>query len=256
MNKRTIDNDVYERYIDATVALFMEYYSVAFLPESINAEFNLEENGIAFPTELDNRCRQLIKKELSRYRRKQNLSNLVKGLKYVAACFIAFLSLSSFLFMTVEAIRIPIINYYISQHDGHWEIFGQTNGDSQTGEINNAVIDIDDPLAQLIPDEYQLSICEGEAITDIVAIYENNSNNRICFSALPGEHWIAIDSENAQTSRQHKICGYDAITVIKDDSVSLTWINTKLNTVFTLIADNMSDSEVSAIVEQLINRIN
>lgn len=265
MNKRTIDNEVYERYVDATVALFMECYSVVSLPKQIRAEFDKEGNvcdEFTFPTELDNRCRRLIRKELSRNRRKQYLYNVVKGFKYAAACFVVLLSLASFLFMTVEAIRIPIINYYISQHDGHWEISSQTNTGSHlaetnsTDETNNKTIDLKNPLAELIPQEYQLLLCEGEVITDMVAIYENSNSERICFSAVPGEHWIAIDSENAQISHQHEICGYDAITVVKDGAVSLTWIHKELTTVFTLMADNMSDSEIVAIAEQLIRNIN
>lgn len=253
MNKRTIDKDVYERYVDATVALFMEYYSVVSLPESIQAELTNQENqNVIFPTELDQRCRQLIKKELARHRWKQYAKNISKGLRYVAACVIAVLSLASFLFMTVEAVRVPIINYYIEQYGDHWEIFSQANSDSEISEVK---IDVEDPLANLIPKDYKLTVLEGDSINEMMAIYENAIGERVSFSAVPGDHWIAIDSENAEMSQQCEICGYDAIYVIKDGSASLTWVHEELTTVFTVIVDDSSDLDIVSIVEQIINII-
>lgn len=249
MNKRTIDKGVYERYVDATVALFMEYYSAVTLPRSIQAELtNQEDQNVIFPTELDQRCRQLIKKELARHRWKQYAKYISKGLRYVAACVIAVLSLSSFLFMTVEAIRIPIINYYIEQYADHWEI----SSDTATMPYIDKTLNLKDPLINLIPDDYQLVVQDGESFSEMGAIYENSDGKRFCFSSVSGDNWIAIDSENAQTSQQFQLCGFDAISVVKDGVVSLTWIDTDLNIVFTMIADNMTESEVITIGENLI----
>lgn len=249
MNKHTIDKDVYENYIDATVALFMEYYSVASLPHDIQSEFDVKKcEEISFPSDLDDRCRSLIKKELARYRRKQHLKNLAKTLKYTAACFIALLSLSSFLFVTVEAFRIPIINYYIEQNNGHWEI----SSDTPTTPYIDDTLDLKDPLVNLLPNDYQLIVQDGDSFGEMNAIYENSDGKRFCFSSVSGDNWIAIDSENAEISQQHQLCGFDAITVVKDGVVSLTWIDTDLNVVFTMLADDMTESEVSTIGEHLI----
>lgn len=252
MDKYTIDNDIYERYVEATVALFMEYYSVVSLPESIHAELDgINHEDFNFPTELDHRCRQLIRKELSRYRRKQYLKNISKGFRYVAACLVAVLALTSFLFMTVEAIRIPIINYYIENVDGHWEIYGQENSEAQN---SNDAIDVQNPLSGLIPEEYQLTILEGDSLTNLTAIYENAAGKRVYFSGMSGDSWVAIDSENAQFSQKCQIGGCDAVLVVKE-GISLTWIHEESSIILSLFADNLTKTDVVSIAEYLIEKV-
>ena len=251
MNKLAIDNDVYERYIDATVALFMEYYSVVFLPESIHMELDDEHNEFTFPTELDNRCRLLIRRECTRYRLKRNIKSITKGLQYVAVFAVAILSLFSLLFMTVEAVRIPIINYYIEQFDGHWEISGQETSEAQP---NNDGIDIQNPLHGLIPNEYQLTILEGDSLADLTAIYENAEGKWICLSGMPGDSWVAVDSENAQLSQRCQINGYDALLVVKD-GVNLTWIYEETSIIFSVFADDLTETEVISIAEHFMKKI-
>ena len=248
MSKPHIDKDIYDRYVDASVALFMEYYSVA-ISESIQDELaKTNEENLVFPEELDKRCQALIKKEYRKQRYKHYLTGISKGLRYVATFSIFLLSITSVLFMTVEAFRIPIINYYIEQNNGHWEI----SSDTPTTPYIDNTLDLKDPLVNLIPDDYQLIVQDGDSFSEMNAIYENSNGKRFCFSSVSGDNWIAVDSENAQISQQHKLCGFDAITVVKDGVVSLTWINSDLNIVFTMIADDMSEAEVIAIGEQLI----
>lgn len=251
MNKPTIDNDVYERYVDATVALFMEYYSVISLPESIQEEFVDINNEFIFPTELDNRCRLLIKRECARYRLKRNIKNIGKGFQYIAACAVVMLSLCSLLFMTVEAVRIPIINYYIENFDGHWEISGQEIADSPP---NEDTIDMQNPLHGLIPEEYQLTVLEGDSLTDLNAIYENAAGKRVYLLGMPGDSWVAVDSENADLSQKCQINGCDAILVVKD-GVNLTWIHKESSIMLSLFSDGLTENEVISIAEQLIEKI-
>ena len=254
MNKRAVNKDVYENYIDASVALFMEYYSVVSLSDNVQAELDAANcDEIQFPAQLDDRCRQLIKNRTAHYRRKQYLKACWKGLKYAAACVMVVLSLTSVLFMTVEAVRVPIINYYIEQCEGHWEIDGGVNDDSTKAREE---IDLVNLLSDVLPEDYQLVIQKGDAIDNVTAIYENSDGKRFFCRTAPGYGWIAIDSENAQTSRQQQICGYDSITVVKDGTVNLTWIHSDLGIVFTIDADGMNEIEIATIGEQLIGLIN
>lgn len=209
MNNRTGNSEVYEQYVDATVALFMEQYSEASLSDEIHRELNDPENqNVDFPETLDARCRQLIKKECSRYYRKQFMKTVTKGLRYVAIFAVATLSLFSLLFMTVDAIRIPIMNFYIEHFDGHWEIAGKDDSDLFT---DDAYIDVSDPLAGLIPKDYQLLVLEGESLSELTAIYENAKGNRIFFLSMPGTSWVSVDSEEAELSKKIRIHEYDAI---------------------------------------------
>ena len=121
MDNRKIDQDVYERYVDATVALFMEYYSAERAEDMHNELSGNEKIEVELPAELDNRCRTLIKKEHARRKRKEHMKTAMKGLRFVACFAVIVLALASVLFVSVEAIRVPIINYYIKQNDIYWE---------------------------------------------------------------------------------------------------------------------------------------
>ncbi len=249
MNKDIVSGDVYEQYVDATVALFMEYYSAVTLPDRIRTEFESQGNNpFSFPAELDSRCRFLIKKECARHRRKQCVTSIVKGLRYVAALAVAALSLFSLLFITVEAFRVPIINYYIEQNDGHWDLSGQGN---YSPEMPNYSLEINDPLAGLVSEEYQLVITEGESLQKLTAIYEDVSGRQVFFSCEPGNSLVSIDSEGAERSEMCKIGDCDAVLVIKN-GVRLAWIHEETSTIFTLIADDLTETEVFSIASQIV----
>lgn len=254
MNKRAVNKDVYENYIDASVALFMEYYSVVSLSDNVQAELDAANcDEIQFPAQLDDRCRQLIKNRTAHYRRKQCLKACWKGLKYAAACVMAVLSLTSVLFMTVEAVRVPIINYYIEQCEGHWEIDGGGNEDSTDAA---AEIDLVELLGNVIPEDYQLVVQDGDSLDKMAVTYRDAAGKRFYCRTAPAHGWVAVDSEDAQTSHQHQVCGYDAITVEKDGRVKLTWIHSDLGIVFSILADDMTESQLIAIGQQLIGLMN
>lgn len=252
MNNRAVNSDAYEQYVDATVALFMEHYSEVSLTDEIHRELNdPEDQNIVFPEALDARCRQLIKKECFRYRWKKCIKTATTGLRYAAIFAVVSLSIFSLLFMTVDAIRIPIINFYIEHFDGHWEITGKDDSDDTT---DDTPVDESNPLAGLIPEDYQLLSLKGNSITEMTAIYENADGQWICFSATPGESWVAVDSEEAELSQKIRIRNCEAVLVVKD-GVNLTWIDKGLSTTFTLFCDDMSEKEIVIIAESLISRI-
>lgn len=249
MDNPNINKEVYDRYVDATVALFMEYYATM-LSGSIHTEMSANgKTDIAFPAELDSRCRALIKKEIIHQRRKQYLRATMKTLRYVAIFAVTLLSLSSFLFMTVEAFRVPIINYYMEQKDGYWEIFGQTESNQ---EMDNGTIDVSDPLAGLIPEEYELVLLEGESIVPLTAIYEEANGKQLFFSTESVTSVIGIDSEGAQVSEKFQLCGCDAVLVVEDSDVNLVWVERDIGIVFTIHAQGMPADTIIGIAEEII----
>lgn len=253
MNNHAVNTDAYEQYVDATVALFMEYYSAVSLPENIRAEFNEQENkDFVFPAALDDRCRRLIKRECSRYRLNHCIKTIGKGIRYVAIFAIVVLSLFSLLFMTVDAIRIPIINFYIEHFDGHWDISGQEEPNLST---EDTAIDIQNPLAGLISEDFQLLVLEGDSLLELIAIYEDSNGNQIFFSSMAGENWMTIDTENAQHSQECEIGGYKAIVIVDNPNVRILWFDESTSTTFSLVADEMSETEAVSIVEKIIYKL-
>ncbi len=253
MNKN-IDPAVYERYIDAATALFMEYYSSE-MGESIRKE--MEEGKIepiAFPKDLDDRCRALIEKECTIRQRKNFWSGLATGLRYAASFAVILLAAASILFVSVEAVRIPIIDYYVERSEGYWVI---SEGAPSSGIDNDApeTFDVSDPLAGLLPEEYQLVMLDGDSLDQLVAIYEKSPGNEVFFSTASSGSSAQIDSEGAQISQTHQIHGKDVVLIVEGTEVRLAWIHDELSTTFTLIATDMSSDDLLAIAEQLIKNI-
>lgn len=251
MKNFKIDQTVYEKYVDATVEFFMECYSGT-LSSAIQEELKDDENqDIVFPKELDKRCQTLIKKECAKQRMKQTAKNVIKGLRYAAIFAVVMLSFTSLLFMTVEAVRIPIINYYIEESNGQWAITGQSNN---TQEENVNPINMEDPLDSLISEEYELiDLVKNER--NLLAIYQDVDKNLIVFSADPIDGYHSIDSEDAQVSTRCVIGGRDAILVVKGTTINIVWFDESNTTIYGLYADKMIDSEALQIVEQLVEKI-
>ena len=245
MDKRKISEDVYERYVDASVALFMEYYAASCLDGSKSPH----ADGKDFPADLDTRCRSLINRECTRQRRRAFLKSAGKCLGAVACLAIFLLSLSSVLFMTVEAVRIPVINYYIEQGDSYWEISNKS-GQSSTIE-NNDMISLSNPLGDLIPNEYVLKTIKGDALEHLFAIYENPASQQIIFSTCPIDDVTRLDTENSKNLNTSKILGYPAVIVEKDSRTTITWVIDNLSLVVYLEATGITSRELAPIAEQL-----
>ena len=245
MNKRKISEEVYDRYVDASVALFMEYYASSCLDKSEDPC----TDELEFPADLDSRCRTLIDREFTRQRRKTFFKAAAKGLG-VVACFAAvILSLSSVLFMTVEAVRVPIINYYIQEQDGYWEITASSSTDEEM-HLGYA-LNLSNPLANIIPEKYIPISIAGESLEWLNVLYQSSDNHEIHFSSRKMSKLLKVDSEDAQISRSIQILGGDAIIVVKDNSVQLAWLCESTGTTFSLFSTEYNEAEMIAFAEKI-----
>ncbi len=250
MNDFNLSNATHEKYIDASVAVFMEMYA-SILTESIHIDTSVTDKEVnSFPESLDKRCRATIQKECAKLRRKAFLKDITRCARVVAIMAAVILSLSSVLFISVEAIRVPIINYYISHTDRHWEV---GNIEENTDSVD---LDFKDPLAGLIPEEYTVIHQDGESLFSSMTIYQNADDQRIFFSGSATDSKVTLNSEGALYSEQFRLANYDAILVVEESSTSLLWVQDTDDAIFLIIADDLNDEELTEIALQLINKIN
>lgn len=251
MDKRKIDQDVYERYVDASVALFMECYC-ATLSEDIHRQVDqVQADDLAFPAALDDRCRSAIKKEYAVRKRKQSLKSIAKGLRYAASFAVVLLALASVLFISVEAIRVPIINYYIAQSDQYVE-FTSRQQEAPDGLAN---INAEDPLAGLLPEGYELTKLENNLPKSTQAIYKDSDNNSILFSMYPSNTIVRVDSENTQIVKEIQICGYNGLLVVKDGRTTVAWGYESDSKTISIIASSLTEIELISLAEDFIQSI-
>lgn len=245
MSKRSIDKQVYDQYVDATVALFMEHYTAA-LTDTVLAE---ESSPATCSEGLERRCMEMIRKECAKQRRKEAWKGTKKVLRSAAVILVALLSLSSILFMTVEAFRVPVINFFIEQGDGFWVITGK----SEDEPIDSA-FDPNDPLAGLLPEGYKLDKVLGGFDNRLFAIYINQNGEKIRFT-ITRVSVITVDSEDAPVSKKHQIAGLAGVYVHKDGASQLAWVDKEKSMSYLLSGDAISESELLAIAEQLMEII-
>ena len=248
MNKPEINQEVYDRYLDASVALFMEHYS-AMLTEKISTEAKDEDTP--FPESLDLKCKSLFRKEAAKQKRLTLWKHTKRTLKAAAVFAIAVMTTFSMLFVSVEAFRVKVINFYIENRNGHWTITSGTELHPDNTNVQTAKFNINDPLKGLIPDDYTLTVISNADSQRITAIYENSDKEGIYFITFPGNSLVQVDTENSDIAKEIHILGYNAILSIKGHASQVAWFDTETGKTYIVSADNAEEDEIILLAEKL-----
>jgi len=242
MENPQISEETREELEEATVSLFMDQYAKA-----MNAGFDamMEESADnEFPPELEKRCLALIEQEYAKERNKRRRKAALRVLRSAAAVVVVVLGLCSILFMTVEAFRVPIMNFFAEKHDGHLELRG-TYAESESPSVFNP----DDPLGDIIPAEYTLADINSDWQKGLVtAVYCNEENSIILFSIEPSENSMLIDDEDAETL-QFQLMNCDAYLLREDEMIRLVWLDSDNCKTFTICANKIQKDAVIALAE-------
>lgn len=149
MEKYLNSEEIFEQFADAAAALVMDQYVTA-MQESVAAE--AEVPLVEIPEELDQKCRRLIKKKLAKKQRKYVAKKLLRFTRTAVLTVVILFGVVGILFTTVEAVRVPIINFFLEQKDGYLEIRGgDTNNSYYVGEHSPRG---DNLLEGLLPADY------------------------------------------------------------------------------------------------------
>lgn len=229
--------EIYDRYADAATELIMDRYAEA-LSESARAE---EQEPI--PEALDEKCQKLIRSRL----RKQHLHFFSKKLyritRAAAVLVLCLLGVFAVLFTTVEAIRVPVINFFIEQKDGYLEFTAQEG--VYSGKIEEEISD--DPLRAYLPKDYVLKRSERNSLGGIYVLYENASRRFVSFSVHTPTSNIHVDNEGAYTEYT-KVLSHEAVLITKDIN-QLIWRDPETGIVYHFASDALTGTELIALAE-------
>lgn len=244
-------NSLFDQYVDASVALFMEHYS-SVLTDHVKTEI-MSSESVDVSDGLDQKCRTLIRKEFAKRKRKAFLKGVSKGLSYAAVLMVALLSLSSALFITVEAVRVPIINFFIEQGDGYWVITGEDEDTSAHRDNQNKIVfDEADPLRDLLPEEFRLERYI-ELNTGATAMYADELGNNAVLVLTRNSSALMIDTENAEYTKEISILDCKAI-LVKTEKLSLVWLDSKRDVLYNLVVDSIDEEDLIEIAEEVTSR--
>lgn len=240
MRNRLNSEEIYDQYIDATAALLMDRYAAA-MQESMEAEKDEAE----IPEELDRKCRKLIRKKLAGKRFRYVLRKLLRMTGAAAMIVVLLFGAVGILFTTVEAVRVPIINFFIEQKDGYLEIGGR--GDAASASV---AADENDPLAGLLPEGYEIVLYDVSASGNITALYENSRGDAILLDICPGQSVLQIDTEHASASETLQIGAWEAILVEKE-GYQLAWLDSDSDLLYHLAATALTREEIIDLAKNI-----
>lgn len=242
MDNPKISEETREKLEEATVSVFMEQYAKA-LDVAMNQKMEECADDV-FPPELEKRCRALIQQEYAKERNRKRRKNALRALRSAAVVAIALLSLCSVLFMTVEAFRVPVINFFTEHTNSYWLLSEKPNIDKIEETFNE-----ENPLDGIIPDDFSLIALSGTVEEgNLVAKYSNGSKATITFFVDTSLGKLQIDAENAAVS-ESGVAGHDASIYVEGDSVRLAWLDGNVSRAFSIYATNVSQDAVESFAE-------
>ena len=244
MENHKISDATREKYEDAVVSAFMEQYAAA-LETGIDREMEVCQQN-EFPAELDKRCMELIQREHAKKKRQAWSKQFLRVCRSAAIFAVVLLAVCSILFVSVEAFRIPVLNFFIEKTDRYLQLSGKENADTIP-----ETFDVNDPLGGIIPDSFVLSSVEGAWGTACyTATYSDEFGAGYRFEVLTSDGNAQLDSEDAQVVPT-KLLGYDAKICIEDNQIQISWLDENLSKIFTISAVNVSEETVLICAEEV-----
>ena len=241
MDNLKLSDTAREQLEEATVAVFMEQYAKA-LDAGIDQK--LEECADEeFPPELEKRCRALIEKESAKSKNEKRRKGVMRILQRAAVVVVALLSLSSILFMTVEAFRLPVMNFFVEKTDRYWQMTANPDENAVPVAYNP-----ENPLDDIV-DGFALTSLSGSVESgDLMAKYSDGGKAAITLCADFSLGNLQVDGENAVVFDE-KVAGHDARLYIEEDTVRLAWLDENASRAFSIYAVNVSEETVAYIAE-------
>lgn len=244
MENHKISDATREKYEDAVVSVFMDQYAAA-LEASIDQEMDACQQN-EFPAELDKRCLELIQKEHAKKKRRVWSKQVMRVCRSAAIFAVALLAVCSVLFVSVEAFRIPVMNFFAEQNTRYLQLSGKENTDA----IPEA-FDVKNPLDGMIPDGFVLARITGEWGTHFyMAEYSNKEGAEFSLEVIYSTGNAQIDSEDAQVTPT-KLLGHDAKISKEGNQVQISWLDENLSRIFTISTSNVSEEAVLFCAEDV-----
>lgn len=240
MNDHMNRKEIQERFADSAVAMFMEQYMTEIAEV---ADENAEDDSIEISEEFDRRGRKLIKKGLAKKQRQHAAKKLLRVAKVAVITLFILLGTFAILFTTVEAIRVPIINFFLEQEEEYLEVNG----------VPKVEHSVDNLLEGLLQVDYNLEACQTTSNGNISIVYKNSQDDFVFYDEFNTNGGVyRLDTEDAITE-SISIAGNEAILIYKY-GFKLVWFNSTGSFMYQLDAPALSREEIIELAEAIEER--
>ena len=233
--------ELLDEYDDAAFALMMDEYAEE---EGARLWEEFEEAMAAgqvpeVPKSLDEKCLEIIHQDFRKRRRKSLTRKILQTTAKAAVAVLVFLGVAAATVVSVDAFRIPVLNYLVTNFDWDTKIDfkEQTSGTTEEGR--------DDFLATLLPTTYNNTYYD-ETDGLVYTMYETQTGNYVTLdmTSISGDYYF--DSENAECEPM-QLQGFDAFFVEKDSRFQLIWFDPELEVVYHLTATEFGKDDFIAL---------
>lgn len=203
-----------DAWAEASLELLMDDYAEQ-SGEVLWQEFQ-KDTECVIPKNLDEACQDLIHTSFSKSIQKNRVKNISTRLKQLApqackAAMIAFAMVGAMatLTLSVEAIRVPVLNYFIAQDDRYTIISVSKHEESllRQESINN--------IRSLLPNEYDVvfETSFGDGFYNLR--YQDAASHIITIRSGPSSGQLYVDTENAE-QKEIEVNGCSCLLIIKN----------------------------------------
>ena len=237
MNELVNSKELYDRYADAATALVMDQYVTA-LAEALAAE---DRAPVEISAALDQKCRQIIKKGCAKQLRRSIGKKLLRGTRVAMIAFLILCGVFAILFTTVEAIRDPIVKFFIEQKKAEPEITDREQAEYDPGE---------DVLTGLLPEGYEPVECVRSSEGNLTIRYADAGDGKVLYDeVILTDGTYRIETEDAVTE-EIQIGGRDALLVEKN-GYQVVWHSASGEVMYHLEGNRLTREEIVAIAEAI-----
>lgn len=237
-----------EQYEDAALSLLMDEYANE-EGERLLKEFEeAKKNGdlLEMPAELDAKCRKLIDQTFAKMERKERLKRIGKSVAKVAVLTLILLGTLSTMVMSVEAFRVPVLNFLLSPNGKYQSVLFDGEIDKDSSYSSGVVFN----LESNIPLGYE--IVQRDFLPDNSAMicYMNAQGDILSLGIMPASGEINIDAEDTQYI-ELEIEGHNTLFLDKD-GYYLLWWDVEQEIMYTLFANAIDEAMFMKIAYSII----
>ena len=228
--------ELLDQYDDVTFALLMDEYAEE---EGARLRKEFEEahaSGEVSDTSdaLDKKCLQMIHRDFAKKRGKDNVRKIIRITSKVAVAVMVFLGVAATTIMSVDALRIPVLDFIVEHFSEYSSI---TFEDNNTPSMHFAV----DTFENALPDGYALV---SHTITDNLTLvaYQNENGDIAQLNVTPAKGEIRLDTDGAIYS-EIELYDYKAI-LLEENGYQVFWHDENTNVVYTVQATALTKEQI------------
>lgn len=227
--------ELLEQYEEAAMMLLMDEYAEADGARLLYQFEEAEKNGQVpeIPADLDEKCRKLIQDSFAKQERKNRLLQLGKAAGRVAVYVLVLLGLTTSVVLSVDAIRVPVLNFFMERSDRYSTVsFSEEQLDEK---IYNKKITQE--IESMLMDGYDLVVEESDDSGTLFLLYQNEKEDIISVNISISSGRLFVDTEDS-IQKEVNINNQKAVFIEKD-GYRLLWTDDESELTYDIYASGL-----------------